>query len=161
MVLNLALVIISSSDTALRAKGVGSKPINHPNEMLNVKRQTPTSALQASVPYDRNPRTPFEIHPLLGPNAIYFDLSFFMFNKAHPYGSTGKRRIPSDILSNSATRPPTTKLVISSGLLDRRPICLDAKNLPTKGYIALGDVLNAIVETMKKEDNSRRVARVG
>jgi len=112
------------------------------------------------------PVVPSELHPLLRPDshAIYFDLSFFEFR---PLDAKG-RPIPAHILAEPATYPPTTRLVVTCDIVPQWPVLLDyhAATLgaphPSSALppITLGDVLDAILQTMQTQITHREWAEL-
>ena len=112
------------------------------------------------------PFIPSELHPLLrhDSHAIYFDLSLFEFR---PLDARGKP-IPVQTLTEPATHPPTTRLVVTSDKIPQWPVILDcrAAGLSTPSYpstlppVTLGDVLYAIHQTMQTQITHREWAEL-
>ena len=112
------------------------------------------------------PFVPSELHPLLRPDshAIHFDLSLFDFR---PVDSRG-RPISVQTLTEPATHPPTTRLVITSERIPQWPVLLDyhAATLRTSHSasalppITLGDVLYAIHQTLQSQITHREWAEL-
>ena len=112
------------------------------------------------------PFIPSELHPLLRPDsqAIFFDLSLFEFRPVDTRG------IPISVqtLSEPATHPPTTRLVVTNDKLPQWPVLLDyhtvtlgtSHSSSTLPPIALGDVLFAIHQTMQTQITHREWAEL-
>lgn len=113
-----------------------------------------------------SPVVPSELHPLLRPDSrsMQLDLSLFEFRPLDHKG----RPIPFHILTEPATHPPTTRLVVKSDRIPQWPVLLDyyaatystphaSSNLPP---ITLGDVLYAIHQTMQTQVTHREWAEL-
>jgi len=113
------------------------------------------------------PVVPAELHPLLHPNSgeIRFDLSNFEFMPLDKHG----RPIPYHILTQPATHPATTRMVIKLDGIPQWPIYLDYQAATAgKAYspsslppITLGDVLHGIHQEMQTQITHRDWAELG
>lgn len=125
-----------------------------------------TPSFVPAYPYGYPPVVPSELHPLLRPDshAISFDLSFFEFR---PLDAKGKP-IPFQTLTEPATHPPTTRLVITSDVIPQWPVLLDyevaTQAIPHSSSalppITLGDVLYAIHQTLQTQITHREWAKL-